>query len=76
MQSLQTARFDAMGQLPVAQVVFYWLCDIAKWYKPNVMKSLRFMPLTFIAGAHGFPMFVSYLAVVIAVMQISRLVRS
>jgi hypothetical protein len=36
------------------------------------MKSLRFIPLTFIAGIHGFPMFVSYLAVVVAVVGISR----
>jgi hypothetical protein len=36
------------------------------------MKSLRFMPLAFIAGAHGFPMFVSYVAVVLTVIQVSR----
>jgi hypothetical protein len=57
-------------------VPFYWLCDIAKWYKPNDMKTLRFMPLTFVAGVHGFPMFVSYLAVVIAVLQVARFVRN
>lgn len=40
------------------------------------VKSLRFIPLTFVAGVHGFPMFVSYLAVVIAVVGIARLVRA
>jgi hypothetical protein len=36
------------------------------------MKSLRFVPLAFIAGVHGFPMFVSYLALVGAVVGVSR----
>ncbi|HEY7087734.1 MAG TPA: hypothetical protein VH518_06560 [Tepidisphaeraceae bacterium] len=36
------------------------------------MRSLRFMPLAFVAGVHGFPMFVSYLAVVLTVLQVSR----
>jgi hypothetical protein len=62
--------------LPDAQTPFYWLAPIAKWYKPDDMKSLRFIPLTFIAGVHGFPMFVSYLAVVMAVMQVSRFFRN
>jgi hypothetical protein len=70
------ARFDLISPMAVAQMGFYWLCDIANWYKPNVMKSLRFMPLTFVAGVHGFPMFVSYLAVVIAVLQVARFVRN
>ena len=39
------------------------------------MKTLKYMPLTFIAGVHGFPMFVSYLAIVAAVMSISRRIR-
>lgn len=39
------------------------------------MKSLRFIPLTFIAGAHGFPMFISYLAFVGAVFGISKIFR-
>jgi hypothetical protein len=30
------------------------------------------MPLAFVAGVHGFPMFVSYLAVVAAVVGITR----
>jgi hypothetical protein len=30
------------------------------------------MPLAFVAGVHGFPMFVSYLAVVLTVLQVSR----
>jgi hypothetical protein len=41
----------------------------------RLVKSLRFIPLTFIAGVHGFPMFVSYLAVVIAILGVSRLIR-
>ncbi len=36
------------------------------------MRSLRFMPLAFVAGVHGFPMFVSYLAVVVAIMHVAR----
>jgi hypothetical protein len=36
------------------------------------MKSLRFVPLAFVAGVHGFPMFVSYVAVVMAVMGLLR----
>jgi hypothetical protein len=36
---------------------------------------LRFMPLTFVAGVHGFPMFVSYVAVVMAVLHVARRVR-
>lgn len=40
------------------------------------MKSLRFIPLAFIAGTHGFPMFVSYVAVVLTIFQIARLLRA
>lgn len=40
------------------------------------MKTLRFLPLTFLAGAHGFPIFVSYLALVMTIVQIHRIVRS
>ncbi|HVT88227.1 MAG TPA: hypothetical protein VHD56_05200 [Tepidisphaeraceae bacterium] len=40
------------------------------------MRSLRYMPLTFIIGAQGFPMFVSYVAVVLTVLQIARVCRS
>jgi hypothetical protein len=39
------------------------------------MKTLRFLPLAFIAGAHGFPMFVSYLAVLAAVVGVVKLFR-
>jgi len=39
------------------------------------MKTLRFVPLAFVAGVHGFPMFVSYLAVVVTLFQVSRLLR-
>ena len=45
------------------------------WYKPRSVKTLRFMPLAFIAGAHGFPLFVSYLALMLTAMQVWRLVR-
>jgi hypothetical protein len=40
------------------------------------MKMLRFVPLTFVAGVHGFPMFVSYLAVVMTVMHVARRFRA
>jgi hypothetical protein len=30
------------------------------------------MPLTFLAGVHGFPLFVSYLALVVAIVGVSR----
>jgi len=39
------------------------------------MKTLRFLPLAFIAGAHGFPMFVSYLMVLAAVVGLVKLFR-
>jgi hypothetical protein len=39
------------------------------------MKTLRFVPLAFIAGVHGFPMFVSYLAVVVTILQVARFFR-
>lgn len=39
------------------------------------MKTLRFLPLAFIAGAHGFPMFVSYLMVLAAVVGVVKLFR-
>ena len=44
----------------------------ASWYKRVVMKMLRYMPLAFLAGVHGFPMFVSYLAVVAAIFEVAR----
>jgi hypothetical protein len=36
------------------------------------MKSLRFVPLAFIAGVHGFPMFVSYVVLVVTAVQVAR----
>jgi hypothetical protein len=36
------------------------------------MRTLKFMPLTFLAGVHGFPLFVSYLALVVAIVGVSR----
>lgn len=36
------------------------------------MKSLRFVPLAFVAGVHGFPMFVSYLAIVMTLVHFTR----
>jgi len=39
------------------------------------MKTLRFVPLTFVAGVHGFPMFISYFAVVITIMHLARRIR-
>ena len=46
------------------------------WYKFLQMRSLRFVPLTFLCGVHGFPMFVSYLALVVAIVHIARLVKA
>jgi len=39
------------------------------------MKTIRFMPLAFVAGVHGFPMFVSYLAVVVTLTHVARYFR-
>jgi hypothetical protein len=39
----------------------------------QAMKSLRFVPLAFVAGVHGFPMFVSYLVVVVTAVHVARL---
>ena len=36
------------------------------------VKSLRFLPLTFLAGAHGFAYFAPYAAFVMVVMIVSR----
>lgn len=53
----------------------YWKRIVRAWYKHRSMKTLRFLPLTFIAGAHGFPIFVSYLALVMAIVQIHKAFR-
>lgn len=62
--------------MPVGCCPFYWQGSTLAWYKGWSMKTLRFLPLTFIAGAHGFPIFVSYLALVLTIVQIHRICRS
>jgi hypothetical protein len=54
----------------------YWPVRPPSWYNAGPVKSVCFMPLAFVAGVHGFPMFVSYLAVVLAVVQVARLFRN
>jgi hypothetical protein len=61
--------------IPVAPQRFSSLYSDLARYNGLLMKTLRFMPLTFVAGVHGFPMFVSYVAVVIAVLHLVRRVR-
>lgn len=41
-----------------------------------MLRVVKFMPLAFLAGQHGFPMFVSYLAFVGAVLQVAKQFRS
>ena len=53
----------------------YWHSAPPARYKRVVMRTLRFVPLAFIAGVHGFPMFVSYLAVVVTVLHVVRFFR-
>lgn len=36
------------------------------------MRSLRFLPITFIAGQHGFLVFAPYVAVVLATVEIAH----
>ena len=36
------------------------------------MRSLRFLPITFLAGQHGFLLFAPYLAVVLATVEIAH----
>lgn len=40
------------------------------------MKALRFLPLAFLAGTHGFAIFAPYLAVVLAALQVRAWQRS
>lgn len=39
------------------------------------MRSLRFLPITFLAGQHGFLLFAPYLAVVLATVEIVHTVQ-
>lgn len=39
------------------------------------MRSLRYMPLTFLIGVNGFPLFVYYVLIVAALVQVWRCVR-
>ena len=39
------------------------------------MRSLRFLPITFLAGQHGFLLFAPYLAVVLASVEIAHAVQ-
>lgn len=39
------------------------------------MRSLRFLPLTFLAGVHGFVYFAPYLALFLAIAHFTRPVR-
>jgi hypothetical protein len=61
---------------PVTEAGFSWSPLTDPWYKQRIMRCLRFMPLAFIAGVHGFPMFVSYLAVVAAILHVARRFRA
>src|SRR5438045_990475 len=61
--------------IPVAYCCFSSPADGPARYNRGAMKSLRFVPLTFVAGVHGFPMFVSYVAVVLAILTVARRVR-
>ena len=36
------------------------------------MRSLRFLPITFLAGQHGFLLFAPYLAVVLATVELAQ----
>src|SRR5437016_14648620 len=42
------------------------------WYNLGHMRTIRWVPLTFLAGAHGFAIFAPYLAIVLAVYHIVR----
>jgi hypothetical protein len=39
------------------------------------MRALRWVPLTFLAGLHGFALFAAYAAVVMAVYLVARSIR-
>jgi hypothetical protein len=39
------------------------------------MRTLRWVPLTFLAGAHGFALFAPYAALILVVFHISRTMR-
>jgi hypothetical protein len=47
----------------------------ALWYNIHALKTLRFIPLTFLAGIHGFPMFITYLLVIGAIAGTIRFFR-
>jgi hypothetical protein len=61
--------------LAVVSAPISWTFFPSARYKGGTLRSLPFIPLAFVAGVHGFPMFVSYVAVVLAVVQVTRLVR-
>jgi hypothetical protein len=44
----------------------------ARGYSARAMKSLRFLPLTFLAGVHGFALFAPYAALATAAMLLFR----
>lgn len=41
-------------------------------YKSHAMKSLRYLPLAYIAGVHGFAIFAPYAALVMAIFYLSH----
>ena len=47
----------------------------ASWYKSGVMRMIRWFPLTFLAGAHGFAIFAPYAALVLVTFHVARTIR-
>jgi len=41
----------------------------------STLKTVRFLPLAFIAGTHGFALFAPYLALCLAVIHLDRLIK-
>src|SRR4051794_30706928 len=73
--ALRISQIDALPIQILSVLLDFSRGNWAPWYKSGVMRMIRWFPLTFLAGAHGFAIFAPYAALVLVTFHVARTIR-